>query len=240
MTLLLVFPIAFRLASPRRDLVDFSQGRAPHDTAFPGRSLHPFISYVIITRVTISPGRSVPYLELLDRGLDNVCARHPELPRGAVTLARLGYHVFRLMNDRLETFFGRHGLTSSAWTALIVIYASPGRAASPSRVSAALAQSRTHMTRVGDELVKKGFAQRVRDVADRRRVALAISPRGERLVRKLLPIAWREYEGMLGGFSARDAATLERLLRRWITHFEDSAPRDARAPRIAGAGEHPR
>jgi hypothetical protein len=41
---------------------------------------------------------------------------------------------------------------------------------------------------------------------------------------------------MLGGFSKRDAATLERLLRRWVTHFEDSSPRIARAPRAARAG----
>jgi MarR family transcriptional regulator, negative regulator of the multidrug operon emrRAB len=182
----------------------------------------------------------VPYLELLDRGLDRVRARHPEMPRGAVMLARLGYHVFRLMNDRLETFFGRHGLTSSAWTALIIIYASPGRAVSPSQMSASLAQSRTHMTRVGDELVDKGLAQRVPDAADRRRVQLALSVRGERLVRKLLPLAWREYEGMLSGFSKRDAATLERLLRRWITHLEKSAQQGTKAPRAARAQKAPR
>jgi MarR family transcriptional regulator, negative regulator of the multidrug operon emrRAB len=188
---------------------------------------------VIITRVTILAGNSVPYLDLLDRGLDRVRARHPEMPRGAVMLARLGYHVFRLMNDRLETFFDYHGLTSSAWTALMIIYASPGRAVSPSQMSASLAQSRTHMTRVGDELVEKGLAQRVPDSADRRRVQLALSPRGERLVRKLLPLAWREYEGMLSGFSERDAATLERLLRRWITHLEDASPLSARAGKVA-------
>jgi MarR family transcriptional repressor of emrRAB len=175
----------------------------------------------------------VPYLDILDRGLDRVRARHPEMPRGAVVLARLGYHVFRTMNDRLETFFGHHGLTSSAWTALMIIYASPGRAVSPSQMSASLAQSRTHMTRVGDELVEKGLVERVPDPADRRRVDLALSPRGDRLVRKLLPLAWREYEGMLSGFSKRDAATLERLLRRWITHLEDSAPRGANASRAA-------
>jgi len=175
----------------------------------------------------------VPYLDLLVRGLDGVRARHPEMPRGAVMLARLGYHAFRLMNERLESFFARHGLTSSAWTALMIIYASPGRAANPSQMSAVLAQSRTHMTRVGDGLVENGLAQRVPDAADRRRVALALSARGERLVRKLLPLAWREYEDMLSGFSARDAATLERLLRRWITHFEDTSPRGVRTPQVA-------
>jgi DNA-binding MarR family transcriptional regulator len=171
----------------------------------------------------------MPYLELLERGVDTVHARHPEMPRGAVMLGRLAYHAFRMMNDRLESFFARHGLTSSAWTALVIIYASPERAVNPSRVSAALAQSRTHMTRLGDELVEKGLVQRVPDGADRRRVELALSARGERLVLKLLPLAWREYERMLGAFSRRDAATFERLLRRWITHLEDTAPRIERA-----------
>jgi MarR family transcriptional repressor of emrRAB len=166
----------------------------------------------------------MPFLELLERGLDAVNERHPEMPRGAVTLARLGYHAFRQMNDRLESFFARHDLTSSAWTALMIIYASPGRAISPSQMSAVLAQSRTHMTRVGDELVEKGLAQRVPHGGDRRRIELTLSPRGERLVRKLLPLAWREYERIVGAFSPRDAATLERLLRRWITHLESAAP----------------
>jgi MarR family transcriptional repressor of emrRAB len=141
-----------------------------------------------------------------------------------VMLARLGYHVFRLISERLDAFFARQGLTSSAWTALMIIYASPQRAVSPSQMSAVLAQSRTHMTRVGDELVKKGLVQRVADAADRRRVELRLSRRGEALVRRLLPRAWREYQAMVSGLSGRDAVTLERLLRRWITQLE-AAPR---------------
>lgn len=168
-----------------------------------------------------------PFLKLLDRGLGAVRARHPEMPRSAVLLTRLGYQVFRLINDRLEAFFARHGLSSSAWTALMIIYASPRRAANPSQMSAVLAQSRTHMTRVGDELVKKGLAQRVADPADRRRIELALSRRGEQLVRRLLPRAWREYQAMVSGLSRRDAATLERLLRRWIVHLE-APPRAGR------------
>jgi MarR family transcriptional repressor of emrRAB len=164
------------------------------------------------------------FLELLDRGLGAVRARHPEMPRGAVMLARLGYHVFRLISERLDAFFARQGLTSSAWTALMIIYASPQRAVSPSQMSAVLAQSRTHMTRVGDELVKKGLVQRVADAADRRRVELRLSRRGEALVRRLLPRAWREYQAMVGGLSRQEAATLERLLRRWIMQLE-AAPR---------------
>ena len=87
-----------------------------------------------------------------ERCIDTVRTHHPDMPRQSVILMRLGYHVFRAMNERLDAFFAAHQLSASAWAVLMKIYSAPDQAVTPSEISVAVVQSRTHMTRVADDL----------------------------------------------------------------------------------------
>lgn len=155
-----------------------------------------------------------------ERCIDTMRTRHPDMPRQSVVLMRLGYHLFRTTNERLDAFFATHGLSASAWAVLIKIYSSPDQAVTPSEISTAVVQSRTHMTRVADELVADGLIERSHDQVDRRRVVLRLTPHGVNRIQQLIPLVWAEYETMLAVFSADEAAQLEGLLRRWLTHLE--------------------
>jgi len=155
-----------------------------------------------------------------ERCIDTVRAQHPAMPRQSVVLVRLAHHVFRALNERLDRFFAAHDLSASAWAVLMMIYSTPERAITPSEASAAVVQSRTHMTRVADDLVAAGLIERAHDEADRRRVALRLTAGGVDLIRRLLPLAWTEYRAALAIFSADEASALETLLRRWLGHLE--------------------
>lgn len=155
-----------------------------------------------------------------ERCIDTVRARYPNMPRQSVVLMRLAYHVFRSLNERLDGFFAAHDLSPSAWAVLMMIYSTPDQAITPSAASTAVVQSRTHMTRVADDLVAAGLIERAHDEVDRRRVVLRLTARGVERIQSLLPLAWAEYEDALATFSAEEAAALEGLLRRWLAHLE--------------------
>ena len=155
-----------------------------------------------------------------ERRIDRVQAQHPEMPRQAVSLIRLSYHVFRTLSDRLDRFFGTQRLSTSEWAVLMMVYSTPDRSLTPSELSSAVVQSRTHMTRVADDLVEAGLIERVRDLGDRRRVALRLTARGEELIGQLLPAVWSQYQTALAAFSPDQTAELESLLRHWLAHLE--------------------
>lgn len=158
-----------------------------------------------------------------ERCIDTVRTQHPDMPRQSVVLMRLAHHVFRALNERLDRFFATHKLSTSSWAVLMMIYSRPKRAITPSEVSTAVVQSRTHMTRVADDLVASGLIERVHDEVDRRRVVLRLTAHGVGLIEQLLPLAWAEYQATLAVFSTNEKTQLETLLRRWLGHLESES-----------------
>ena len=149
---------------------------------------------------------------------------HPGISRDAVTLIRLSYHVFLSLDDRLEQHFARHRLNTSSWIVLMMMYCTPDRRINPSELSAAVIQSRTHMTRVADDLVAKRLIRRAPSPTDRRRVELTLTATGLKLIEKLLPLTWAEYESALSVFSKKEQSQLQSLLQRWLIHLNTAGP----------------
>ena len=155
-----------------------------------------------------------------EMGIDRMAQQHPDMPRDTVMLIRVAYRTVLSLDARLEAHFERHGLNQSAWLALMMIYASPEQRVMPSELSDFLTQSRTHMTRVADDLLGKGLIHRHPSEDDRRRIDLTLTPAGVRLIDKLLPLTWAEYESALGDLTPADRKKTTALLRRWLDHLE--------------------
>ena len=151
--------------------------------------------------------------------IDAIRATHPSMPRSTVVRVRLLHNVLRLLADELERFFASHGVSASGWSALMMLYSEPQARANPSLLSAELVQSRTHMTRVADELVGKDLVRREPNASDRRRVDLVLTRRGRAFIERLLPHAWAHYGTLLDAFDATEARTLERLMRKLHGHL---------------------
>ncbi len=163
--------------------------------------------------------------------IDAIRAVHPQMPRTTVVRLRLLHNVLRLLADELEQFFAGHGVSASGWSALMMIYSAPEMRANPSLLSAELVQSRTHMTRIADELVGKRLVRREPNAGDRRRVDLVLTRRGRAFIERLLPGAWVHYGELLEVFDVPEATTLERLMRKLHAHLSGVASsRDARRP----------
>jgi MarR family transcriptional repressor of emrRAB len=155
--------------------------------------------------------------------IDAIRAVHPQMPRTTVVRLRLLHNVLRLLADELEQFFAGHGVSASGWSALMMIYSAPEMRANPSLLSAELVQSRTHMTRIADELVSKRLVRREPNAGDRRRVDLVLTRRGREFIERLLPGAWAHYGELLDVFDVPEAKTLERLMRKLHAHLSGVA-----------------
>lgn len=183
--------------------------------------------------MTIADVTNNAFFARFEASIDRVHRLHPEMPRDAVVRVRLLYHTLRTLFDQLETFFAEQGVSTAAWGVLMMTYAMPEGRVNPSSLSESLGQSRTHMTRVADELVAKGYMARATGADDRRRIDLQLTAEGRRFITRVLPRAWREYKRCLGVFDAAEAQTFERLLRKLLGHLTSGAVAPARSDESA-------
>lgn len=145
---------------------------------------------------------------------------YPEMPVRAITMVRLVFFLQRYLEERLASVLEARGLSHSAWSLMIMIHSDPVQAISPSAASEALRQSRPHMTRIADDLVARGWVERVQDAIDRRAVVLRLTAAGRAALNDMLPMMWAEYESLVSGFPDEDAQRLCGLLRGWLADLE--------------------
>jgi DNA-binding MarR family transcriptional regulator len=79
----------------------------------------------------------------------------------------------------------------------------------------ALTQQPT-MTKVIDRMAAGGLVIRLEDAADRRRVSVRLTEKGQRLAAELIPLAKEHEARVLAGYAPREAAALKRALKTLI------------------------
>lgn len=128
----------------------------------------------------------------------------------------VGY-LMRVCTNRLlpqtEALFEDQELTFSQWTTLVALHSGITTAGD-------LAHNICHdagsLTRLVDEMVKRGLVARSRSETDRRVVTLALTRRGEDMVEQLAPRMMNFWNGLLAGFSHDEIDTLINLLTRLL------------------------
>jgi MarR family transcriptional regulator, negative regulator of the multidrug operon emrRAB len=165
-----------------------------------------------------------PLVQRLEDGIATVRRMHPQLPVEVVRVVRLTDLLSRVMFARLDAFLAVYGLTDTSWLFLTSVYTAPGGVRSPSEVGRVLAQSKPHMTRLADSLLVKGLIRRAHSEEDRRRVVLGVTPKGRRLVERLLPQVWAQHQEIAHGLSRTDLTRLSALLGKWLSHLDRPAP----------------
>lgn len=127
---------------------------------------------------------------------------------------RLLHHVATQASEALDAPLRPHGLNTTLWTSLLVIYGAEGHRLRPSDLSVFMNSSRTNSTRVANALTQLGYVSREPSMEDGRQYFLQLTPTGKTLVADNLP-SRREYvRHMLDNFTEQDMDELERLLRR--------------------------
>jgi MarR family transcriptional regulator, negative regulator of the multidrug operon emrRAB len=172
------------------------------------------VTYVTVMQTTKN------LVQRLEDGIARVRRVHPQLPVEVVRVVRLTDLLSRVLFARLDAFLAGHGLTDTSWLFLTSIYTAPGGVRSPSEVGRVLVQSKPHMTRLADTLLAKGLIRRAHSEEDRRRVVLAVTSKGRRLVEGLLPQVWAQHQQIANGLSRTDLARLSVLLAKWLSQLD--------------------
>jgi len=141
--------------------------------------------------------------------------------RTLTALASPSYLVRRLLHafaDHYEPLFAPADITYPQWTILMLLYGDM------TRTSADMARQMCHdagaMTRLVDQLEKRGLLSRVRDTADRRVVNLLLTAEGRTLADSLKSRVVDFLNVALSDFSKDELATWLKLTTRMIGLIE--------------------
>lgn len=126
---------------------------------------------------------------------------------------------------RIATAFGEEvrplGATLQVWRVLAALREKDGRRMGDLSTTTSIEVST--LTRLVDNMEKKGLVARRRDENDSRAVLLYVAPAGKQLTRRILPIAERYEKVALKGFGAAEADSLKVALRRLYANMDDLA-----------------
>jgi len=98
---------------------------------------------------------------------------------------------------------------------------------SPSELAEITVRSTGGMTQIVDRLVRNGLVGRTAHLEDRRKVSVALTPQGRRLVEQAGRSYGRERARVLGPLSDRELVEIDAAVRRLLDLFEGDAAAEA-------------
>ena len=146
----------------------------------------------------------------------------------------VGYLVRRLysiMRTRLEAAFAHHGLTLMQW--IVLMHIRDGLACTASDIAREFSHDTGALTRVIDQLEKRGLLRRRRSVRDRRVVELELTRAADRLIADCLSPVVNEMNFALAPLDRAEFEQLRASLTRVLDHLQEAALPPPAAPRSA-------
>ncbi|HZQ01888.1 MAG TPA: MarR family winged helix-turn-helix transcriptional regulator [Reyranella sp.] len=131
-------------------------------------------------------------------------------------------YLLNRAGSRIATSFGEEvrplGATLQIWRVLAALRERDGRRMGD--LSETISIEVSTLTRLVDNMERKGLVERRRDRADARAIALYVTAAGRRLTQRIVPIAERYETVALAGFSPREAEVLKKALRRLYANMD--------------------
>ena len=139
-----------------------------------------------------------------------------------------------LISSEFHEVVRQRGLSIAEWRVLASL--ADGRTVSTGRLAQLVLGKQPTVTRQLDRMARKGYVERAGDDGDRRITLVRITPRGQKAVARLIPMA-REHESrVLEPFGRKHAEEFKNALRRLI-QLHRPAPAEAAGDDI-GATPH--
>ncbi|HXC03067.1 MAG TPA: MarR family transcriptional regulator [Opitutaceae bacterium] len=156
-----------------------------------------------------------------------------------LNLLRTGDEVFHVT----ESNYASHGLSQGRFGVLMLLkkrsasaseaagtgeHCGPAGPLTPAELAAAAGVTRATMTGLIDTLERDGLVKRVRDANDRRMMSVNLTPKGWKLLDKILPIHFRGMAEIMSPLKESERKTLVRLLNKILQHASTLSPAQAR------------
>lgn len=161
-----------------------------------------------------------PSFDAIETSIGRVAKRLRGAPVRDIVLLRLIKHLSARFSAHVGRLVRPAGLNEVSFRTMMMLYANADAGMYASVLSEASGETRTNMTRICDDLARKGLLQRRAGTADRRRVVLEITRKGKALIERLLPKMWNELDLGMRALSATDKLDLERLLKKLVAALD--------------------
>lgn len=146
-------------------------------------------------------------------------------PMGVI--ARIS-RLSRILERSIEEVYATYGLNQSQFGVLAALRrAGAPYCLSPTDLYSSLLISSGAVTNRLERLTSAGLVSRVPDPSDGRRLLVALTPKGKRLVDKVLKAHVDNERRMLGSLNAKERDALAGFLCKLLVEFEDDAPPSA-------------
>jgi DNA-binding MarR family transcriptional regulator len=142
--------------------------------------------------------------------------------RAATYTARdsVGYllrRVYSIMHERMEAALAGHDFTLMQW--IVLLYLRDGIATTASDIAREFRHDSGALTRVIDQLQRRGLVSRRRSTSDRRVVDLTLTAKGGRTIEDLLPVVVGQMNEALAPFTRVEFEQMRSLMERLVDHL---------------------
>ena len=154
----------------------------------------------------------------------------------------IGFLVKRcgvLMTQIAERYFDPSSLSFIQWNALMRLHMTTGHM-SATQLSKELGYDMGALTRLVDELERRGLVRRERSRRDRRAVEIAVTAAGRRQAESGKPVVVGLLNQLIEPYSDAEVATLIDLMQRMLVRLQDIAEAGGTDPVPASAIPRPR
>jgi DNA-binding MarR family transcriptional regulator len=139
-------------------------------------------------------------------------ASHPE------SIGYLVREAHRALTRVLAECLSNHDVSSAQWSALRALWREDGY--SQVELARRMRVEKASLTFVLDALERRGLVQRVRNVEDRRKFDVHLTPAGRHLEAALLPYAGEVNYRATVGIDPDELETFQRVIKRIITNLQ--------------------
>ena len=129
------------------------------------------------------------------------------------TLLNLVY-TYDIVSAHLIRKISPYGITKAGFSVLMILSRSPSKACKQNEISQLMLVSRANITGLVDSLVRLGLVERTNDPHDRRVNRVRILPKGEKLLKDILPEYYKRIHDICSIFTAGEKKKLNDLLTR--------------------------
>jgi MarR family transcriptional repressor of emrRAB len=150
------------------------------------------------------------------------CRRHPAFPREPAVLVRLIKHIHKRVHDDANAVLRPSGINHPEYNFLMMLYGTEGYTLTASQLAEAAGEKAANVTRMSNGLCERGLIARSASDDDRRKVVLSLTKAGVAMIEGFLPDICDLLERQAGAMAPREAAQLERLLKKFLDHLEQA------------------
>ena len=170
-------------------------------------------------------------LDRIEARVSDLAESHPDLPLRDVALLRSLNHVSNDFLTRMRAALKPYGLTDWSFRTLMMLPRAGDANVSPipmADLGLLTGESGPNLTRICDELVKQGLAERRPSPGDRRKVCLARTAKADAALEETAPDVWGRLEWVMQVLTEEEKALMTRLLRRLAERLEAEAGQGSR------------